>query len=187
MKQTFAVNYNIYSFTPQQLIPLKSDIIWLLKGGQVKSFIWNEQGNSITLGYWGSGDVVGKSLSITKDPQQIQCLTPVEAYCIPCQRWYCLAEQICHHARQSQELLAIVRTPKVHDRLQQFLLWLSDKFGYQDRDGKLVDVRLTHQEIAEAIGTTRVTITKLLNQLEEEGLIRRPRRHFILLTSGSGE
>lgn len=181
MQRTLSVNYNIHKFNPQQLIPLKTDILWSIKEGTVKSFTWNEQGNLITLGYWGRGDLVGKPLSITKDPQQIQCLTPVEAYGIPCQRWYCIAEQICRHAQQSQEILAIVRTPRIYNRLQQFLLWLSHKFGCENRDGLLVDLRLTHQELAEAIGTTRVTITKLLNQFEEEGFIRRSHRHIIVL------
>ncbi|HEY9739297.1 MAG TPA: helix-turn-helix domain-containing protein [Coleofasciculaceae cyanobacterium] len=31
------------------------------------------------------------------------------------------------------------------------------------------------------IGTTRVTVTRLLNQFEREGVISRPRRHFIVL------
>jgi len=33
------------------------------------------------------------------------------------------------HARQSEELLAIVRNERVQQRLQQLLVWLARKFG----------------------------------------------------------
>jgi CRP-like cAMP-binding protein len=42
-------------------------------------------------------------------------------------------------------------------------------------------VRLTHQNLANAIGTTRVTVTRILNKLKSEGAIIIDRdRHIIL-------
>lgn len=46
--------------------------------------------------------------------------------------------------------------------------------------GQLIDLRLTHQEIAEVIGTTRVTVTRLLKQFEREAIITSRRRLIIL-------
>jgi CRP-like cAMP-binding protein len=40
---------------------------------------------------------------------------------------------------------------------------------------------LTHQEVAETIGTSRVTITPLLKQLEQASTIRRVRQRLILI------
>ena len=37
--------------------------------------------------------------------------------------------------------------------------------------GITVDLKLSHQAIAEAIGSTRVTITRLLGDLKESGLL----------------
>jgi len=47
--------------------------------------------------------------------------------------------------------------------------------------GELIDLRLTHQGIAEAIGSTRVTVTRLLKELESERKILRQQRHYIVI------
>jgi len=39
----------------------------------------------------------------------------------------------------------------------QFLLWLSNKFGRELKQGKLIELVITHQEIADVLNTTRVT------------------------------
>ncbi|MCW6053341.1 helix-turn-helix domain-containing protein [Lyngbya sp. CCAP 1446/10] len=60
---------------------------------------------------------------------------------------------------------------------------LGKKFGREVAQGLLIDLRLTHQEISEAIGITRITVTRLMARLEEEGLIDRSRPQYIVLTS----
>jgi len=56
-------------------------------------------------------------------------------------------------------------------RLQQLLSWLALKFGHPIHQGRLIQLRLTHQDIADAIGTTRVTVTRLMQDLERSGEI----------------
>ena len=59
-------------------------------------------------------------------------------------------------------------------------MWLSEKFGRDVDKGKLIDLNVTHQDIAEVLNTTRVTVTRLLQQLEEEGTVLRHKRRIIL-------
>lgn len=47
--------------------------------------------------------------------------------------------------------------------------------------GKLIDLRLTDQDIAEIISSSRVTVTRLLNTFEKQGIIQRVQPHFIVL------
>ena len=56
-------------------------------------------------------------------------------------------------------------------RLVSFLLILCRDFGLPSPDGVTIDLRLSHQEIAEAIGSTRVTITRLLGDLRKNEYI----------------
>ena len=49
--------------------------------------------------------------------------------------------------------------------------------------GRLIDLRLTHQDLAELLGTTRVTVTRSLIQLEQQGLIQRLSLQRIVLQS----
>jgi CRP-like cAMP-binding protein len=55
----------------------------------------------------------------------------------------------------------------------RLLFWLSRRFGEDKAQGQLIDLRLTHQDLAEFLGTTRVTVTRTLGQLEEQGLTQR--------------
>jgi CRP/FNR family transcriptional regulator, global nitrogen regulator len=49
-------------------------------------------------------------------------------------------------------------------------------FGVPGNDGITIDLRLSHQAIAEAIGSTRVTITRLLGDLRNDGLVQIDRK-----------
>lgn len=168
------------SFSCREIIPLQPDVLWRITWGAVRTLTWNEEGTPTTLGYWGPGDVVGKPLSRIQ-PYQIECLTSVEVELIPFHLCHQALDAIFLHTQQTEELLSIVRHERVHYRLRQLLIWLARKFGRPVESGLLIDLRLTHQAIAEAIGTTRVTVTRLLNEFEQEGAIGRPKRHFIVL------
>jgi len=84
------------------------------------------------------------------------------------------------HAQESEELLSIVHNRPVNVRLLQLLNWLARKFGREVEGGKLIELPLTHQALSEVICTTRVTVTRLLNQFEQEGILNRRGRFLIL-------
>lgn len=160
------------------------DCLWRVETGIVRTFTWNEEGTTLMLGLWGPGDVVGKPLS-RANPFEMECLTDVEASILPSHSWYQAISALLLHVQQTEELLSIVRCRPIESALVQILIWLSTKFGRDVDEGTLIDVPLTHQEIADLIGSTRVTVTRLLNQLEQEGVIRRALRRIILLASQS--
>ena len=54
-------------------------------------------------------------------------------------------------------------------------------FGVPDQLGITIDLRLSHQAIAEAIGSTRVTITRLLGDLRQSGLVQIDRKKITVL------
>ena len=123
---------------------------------------------------------MGQALS-KLTPYRIECLTSVEATLLPPYPWYQVMDAAIEHIQQMEELLAIVRSRPTDVRLLQLLRWLSHKFGCAVPQGVLIDVRLTHQEIAEAIGTTRVTVTRLLQQFEQAGAIDRNNGRLIVV------
>ncbi|CAA9330047.1 hypothetical protein AVDCRST_MAG84-1829, partial [uncultured Microcoleus sp.] len=66
------------------------------------------------------------------------------------------------------------------DRLLQLLVLLGQNLGREMAQGLLIDLRLTDREIAEALGITRITVTRLMARLEEEGSINRSRPQYIV-------
>lgn len=171
----------IYSFKRYEYIPLRSDVLWRIKTGIVRTMTWDEDGNQIVLGLWSAGDIVG-SLMSTLEPYQIQCLNDVEVEILPSILWEQASGAIIAHCHQTQHLLSISHCRTIDIKLKKFLIWLSDKFGKPCDRGILIDLKLTHQDIADTIGSTRVTMTRALNQLRIEGLISW-KNHYLTLHS----
>lgn len=168
------------SFTAGQHFPILQNWAWLIEKGVVKTYTLDEEGNPIILGYWGMGDLVGQPLSRVS-PYRMQCCTPVKAQQVPSTLWSSWGQCLCHHCQQSEELLLITRCEPLRERLRLFLVWLAHKFGQPVEKGWQIGFRLTHQEIADAIGSSRVSVTRLLSKLEQQGLIKRLNHHCIVV------
>jgi CRP-like cAMP-binding protein len=166
-------------FTRREVIPARNDVLWRIERGAVRTLTWSEDGTFITLGYWGQGDLIGYPLSCVK-PYQIECLTSVEVSVLPPHMWHQDVDALVSHIQQAEELLSIVHRKPISLRLWQFLVWLSEKFGRDVEEGKLIDLNVTHQEMAEVLNTTRVTVTRLLQQFEEEAVMIRHKRRIII-------
>jgi CRP-like cAMP-binding protein len=174
-------NFKQQTFTCRQLITVPSKGLLRIERGAVRTLTWNERGTAMALGYWGVGDVVGQSLSGVQ-PYQIECKTHVEVSYIPVNLYDRSLDEVFRHVQQTQEFFCIVRRESLRDRLLQLLVWLGQKFGRPVEQGVLIDLRLTHQEISEALGITRITVTRLMSRLQEEGVIDRSRPQYIVLT-----
>ncbi len=57
---------------------------------------------------------------------------------------------------------------------------LAEKFGVQDSRGFIINLRITHDELAALVGTSRQKITTLLSALDREGLVVHEYRRLIL-------
>lgn len=72
---------------------------------------------------------------------------------------------------QTEMMIETLAHRDMGSRLVSFLLILCKDFGVPSGEGITIDLKLSHQAIAEAIGSTRVTVTRLLGELREQSLI----------------
>ena len=77
---------------------------------------------------------------------------------------------------QTETMIETLTHRDMSSRLVSFLLELCRDFGVPGTEGITIDLRLSHQAIAEAIGSTRVTITRLLGDLRNAGLVQIDRK-----------
>ena len=77
---------------------------------------------------------------------------------------------------QTETMIETLTHRDMSSRLVSFLLVLCRDFGVPSSEGITIDLRLSHQAIAEAIGSTRVTITRLLGDLRNAGLVQIDRK-----------
>ena len=168
------------TFARRSLLPLRQDAIWQIETGVVRTLTWLEDGTSINLGLWGRGDVVGRVLS-NAQPYHIECVTQVEVALLPASTWHQATDAMILHIQRAGELIEILHCRQAEASLLRLLNWLARRFGQEVEQGQLIELRLTHQDIADLVGLTRVTVTRLLNEFEKQGIIQRKARQFIVL------
>lgn len=67
------------------------------------------------------------------------------------------------------------------ERVVHLLIEMSEKYGQKTEQGLELCIKLSHQEMASIIGSTRETVTVMLGQLQGEGLIKIARRRITIL------
>ena len=162
-------------FARGSLLVLNQDYLWQIESGVVRTMTWREDGTCITFGLWGAGDLVGRAIS-KADPYQIECLTDIEATLLPASRWYQATDAMLLQMQRLGEFLEIVHTKPIETSLLLLIIWLGKRFGREIEQGQIIDLRLTHQQMAEIVGSSRVTVTRILNNFEKQGIIERVHR-----------
>lgn len=169
--QPLSVQPVMQEFAARTVLPAAVNF-WQIEAGFGRTVTWLEDGTVVVLGIWGTGDVVGRSLS-ARHPYQIECLTKVEVIPILQPELQQSEAVLLKQLQCTQELMLIRGCKRVDTMLLKLLAWLADRFGETTQKGRVVDMRLTHQDLADLLGATRVTVTRVLSQLEQQGYIER--------------
>lgn len=178
---------SLHPYKSGQSIPMVSHEIWVVCRGVVQLGTLYDSGDEALLGLACSSMPFGLPLTLMR-PYHATALSDVDLMRLTVtevEQSPMLAQGIFRHVvrrlRQAEAVLAMVGYRRVEDRLRHLLLLLKQEVGQPTPDGVRLSVRLTHQQIANALGTTRVTITRLLNQLREEGWLQIDRHRHIVL------
>ena len=92
-----------------------------------------------------------------------------------------LLQGLSSRVLQTETMIETLTHRDMSSRLVSFLLVLCRDFGVPGQEGITIDLKLSHQAIAEAIGSTRVTITRLLGDLKNSGLVQIDRKKITVL------
>ena len=178
---------HLHFYQKGETIPLMSQGLWQICQGLVRLSTLYPVGEEGLLGWAGPSMCFGSCFSYLQTYRAtalsdvcLMCYTMIEIEASP-KLTQELLPQLGRRFRQTEALLAIAGQRRVEDRLHQLLLLLKQEFGQSVDDGTRLNIRLTHQDIAAAIGTTRVTVTRLLGKLKQEGWLSIGKdRHLIL-------
>lgn len=66
------------------------------------------------------------------------------------------------------------------ERLIHLLLELAEQYGCQTPTGVTLSIRLSHQDLASVIGSTRESVTLVLGELASEGIVDVSRRQLVI-------
>ncbi|MBA3637524.1 MAG: winged helix-turn-helix domain-containing protein, partial [Rubrobacteraceae bacterium] len=70
---------------------------------------------------------------------------------------------------------------EVSTRLATLLMNLGERFGESNGVGTLIDVRLTHQDLANMIASTREAVSKVMSELQRDGVIESRNRRIVIV------
>lgn len=178
------------TFAKGTVIPLTTSKLWVVQQGLVKLTVTCESGDEVLLGLVAPGRLIGGSYALlptycaTVLSGQAQLVDfsaddPTYARLQPM-----LSNAVQQRLQQAEQLLWAMGHRRVEDRIYHFLQVLTQEFGEPVQEGSRITVRLTHQEIADACCTTRVTTTRVLNRLIRDGKLLLDDQRCLILLNG---
>lgn len=164
-----------YEFKKGYRIPLYPNAIWIVCRGIVKLSTFSSEGDEMNLGMVLPDMPFGLPLTQI-EPYDAIGLTHVVLLRIheqEIEQSPLLAQrmrlQLHRRLQQVATWMALAHHHPVSSRLQKLLLWMAREVGEQTPEGLRISVRLTHQQLADLIGITRVTSTRILSLLQIKG------------------
>ena len=79
--------------------------------------------------------------------------------------------------------LAVLVEKKVEEKVKRFLELIATEYGKPLDGGLMIEFKITHQDIANAIGSTRVTVTRILSKLQEDYWLTKTNGGFFIIAS----
>ncbi len=170
-----------------ETISIKPQVIWQVRRGIVKLSTITEAGEEVLVGLVRPSMAFGAELTSLKT-YQATALCDVELVSFSLKDIATIPQiaqkilpQINQRLRQTEALLAISGQRHAKDRLYNLLLLLKQEVGQPVERGTRLSVRLTHQDLAAACSTTRVTITRMLGKLQDQGKITVDSQNHIVI------
>lgn len=170
------------------------DCVLVLSSGRVKIFHNTQDGKQAVLALIDPGELFGELALVepTHRDESAEAMELSTVVVIPTEEIQRLMDEHPKLSLGLNKLLGL-RVQRFNRRLKSLLFRsnrervvhllfdLAEKYGKYARDGSLaIGIRLSHQELASIIGSTRETVTLVLGELHEEGAISISRKEIII-------
>ena len=161
------------------------DLFFVILRGEVKVFVDSPDGREVVLSHLQAGDFFGEMALLENETRSasVTALTDCELAVLGRPEFFAvlgrdfsltrkILQTLSSRLRKANEVIESMALLDVGGRLARYLLRLADESGQPPVEGYFVVTRPTHQEIANSIGATRETVTRMLKQFESRKLIR---------------
>ncbi len=95
-----------------------------------------------------------------------------------------LLKMLCSRIRENIDNIKILNFSNASQRVKMSLIKLLQEHGEETPEGILLDIRLTHQDIANLAGLARETVTRVIDLWQKNSDITVLKNRSILLSSG---
>jgi CRP/FNR family transcriptional regulator, cyclic AMP receptor protein len=159
--------------------------VFVLCKGRVKLSLSANDGKTLILKLAEPGEVLGLSATVAGKPYELSAETMdtcqvnfvkrddfLRFLKLHVEVCYKVAEQLSKKYNSTcQELRSLGLSHSAGERLAKLLLEWNSKYGAALKNGRM-NMSLTHEEIAQMIGTSRETVTRLLTDFKERHILQ---------------
>ncbi|HSV84989.1 MAG TPA: Crp/Fnr family transcriptional regulator [Levilinea sp.] len=167
--------------------------IFVLKSGRVKLYQVSDDGQQILMRMLTPG-MMFAAISLVEGavyPVSAEAAEPVEVIYWSQEAMLGMIRQfpvlainavkiLAGHVREFQNRFREQATERVERRLARTVLRLANQAGRKIEQGVLIDIPLTRQDLAEMSGTTLFTVSRILSQWEDRGLVLGSRERLVV-------
>ena len=160
------------------------DVFFLIREGQVKVTMISPEGKEIILSMLGPGDFFGEMALLDDEPRSATIIAtePLEVVTIFRNDFLAILNEnfsitrkvlaeLSRRLRSASNRIESLATMDVYGRLARFFLDLAREQGKKLDNGYVAVTRPTHQSIANMIGTSRETVSRLIHDLMRQNLL----------------
>ncbi len=171
----------------------KDETIYFIESGQVKLFTLSPAGKECLLDILTAGNIFGELCLSGAAPRMETAMVIEETVLkrIPRSRFLaCLSrnslfegfvQYMAERIADQQQMITNLVTVDSEQRLARMLLQLAHKLGRKDPRIIRIELKITHEELAEMVGTTRSRISMLMQRFRNLGLLEITEEHFLVI------
>ncbi|MFG1477973.1 Crp/Fnr family transcriptional regulator [Xanthobacter sp. V4C-4] len=158
--------------------------IFIIEEGRVRVFYTAPSGREITLAYWTPGHFCGGPemagggahiwSGVALEPCRLTLIPSAALHALVTQVpnfALCLIEGLVAKGKSYSAMAQMLGTRSVIERLAQFLLNLGDLHGVREGRAIVIHRRITHDQIAAMVGSTRQWVTMMLKRFQKKGVV----------------
>ncbi len=156
-----------------ELVLLEADEVMRVEKGVLATTMVHQDGIEVLIGLSGKGQIIAAH---PNDNCHIQIIVHTDAR-VQIDSWDNASAQpefltnFRVRLQQMEGWAAMRARPSLQGRVLRLLELLSDQFGVPVEGGLFIDVRITHNQLAAAVGATRTSITRALSELRAQGRV----------------
>jgi CRP/FNR family transcriptional regulator, cyclic AMP receptor protein len=168
-------------------------MIYFIETGQVKLLMLSSEGKECILGIHTEGDIFGE-LCLSGLGERLETATAMKSTSlkqIPSVQffarlgrdslWQGFVRYLAVRIADQQQIIANLVTVDSEQRLGQTLLQLARTMGKKDPRSIRIELRITHEELSEMVGTTRPRISLFMQRFHNLGLIETNKDRFLVI------
>lgn len=167
--------------------------VYFIESGQVKLLMLSPEGRECLLAIHASGDIFGELCLAGLGPR-LETATAMEETVlkqIPSSRFFArlgrdalfegFVQYLTVRIADQQQVIANLVTVDSEQRLGKTLLQLARKLGKKDPRSIRIELKISHEELSEMVGTTRPRISMFMQRFRNLGLIETNADHFLII------